>query len=58
MNHDIDISHPAIIKRRKKAAGHLRGIGAIQEEGRSCLEIAWQFQAVEKPVESAKKRLK
>jgi DNA-binding FrmR family transcriptional regulator len=57
MNHDVHSSHPAIIKRLKNAEGHLRSIVAMLEEGRSCLEIAQQLQAVEKAVGSAKKTL-
>jgi DNA-binding FrmR family transcriptional regulator len=55
--HDIHTSHPAIIKRLKNAEGHMRSIITMLEEGRSCLDIAQQLQAVEKAVESAKKTL-
>jgi uncharacterized protein len=57
MDHDIHTSHPAIIKRLKNAEGHIRSIVTMLEEGRNCLEIAQQLQAVEKAVESAKKTL-
>jgi uncharacterized protein len=57
MKHDIHSSHPAIIKRLKNAEGHLRSVVLMLEEGRSCLEIAQQLQAVEKAVESAKRTL-
>ena len=50
-------SHPDIIKRLKRAEGHLKSIVAMLEEGRGCLEIAQQLQAVEKAVGSAKKTL-
>ena len=50
-------SHPDIVKRLKRAEGHLRSIVAMLEEGRGCLEIAQQLQAVEKAVGSAKKTL-
>ena len=56
-NHDIHTSHPAIIKRLKNAEGHIRSIVTMLEEGRSCLEIAQQLQAVEKAIEAAKKTL-
>ncbi len=57
MHHDVHASHPAIIKRLKNAEGHLRSIVTMLADGRSCLEIAQQLQAVEKAVESAKKTL-
>ncbi|MFH1603346.1 MAG: metal-sensing transcriptional repressor [Pseudomonadota bacterium] len=51
------MSHPDIIKRLKRAEGHLKSIVTMLEEGRECLEIAQQLQAVEKAVGSAKKTL-
>ena len=51
------ISHPEIIKRLKRAEGHLRSIIKMLEENRNCLEIAQQLQAVEKAVANAKKTL-
>jgi uncharacterized protein len=50
-------SHPDIIKRLKRAEGHLRSIVAMLEDGRDCLEIAQQMQAVESAVGNAKKTL-
>ena len=50
-------SHPQIIKRLKRAEGHLRSIVAMLEAGRDCLAIAQQLQAVERAVASAKKTL-
>lgn len=50
-------SHPDIIKRLKRAEGHLRSIVTMLEEGRGCLEIAQQLQAVESAVGNAKKTL-
>ncbi|ACV35620.1 metal-sensing transcriptional repressor [Accumulibacter sp.] len=50
-------SHPEIIKRLKRAEGHLRSILNMLEQGRNCLEIAQQLQAVESAVASAKKAL-
>jgi DNA-binding FrmR family transcriptional regulator len=47
----------AIIKRLKRAEGHLRSIVTMLEEGRDCLEIAQQMQAVESAVGNAKKTL-
>ena len=50
-------SHPDIIKRLKRAEGHLKGIIKMMEEGRGCLDIAQQLQAVESAVGNAKKAL-
>jgi len=50
-------SHPDIVKRLKRAEGHLKSIIVMLEEGRSCLEIAQQLQAVESAVSNAKKTL-
>ena len=50
-------SHPDIIKRLKRAEGHLKSIITMLEEERSCLDIAQQLQAVESAVANAKKTL-
>ena len=50
-------SHPEIIKRLKRAEGHLRSIIGMLEGERSCLDIAQQLQAVERAIGSAKKTL-
>ena len=50
-------SHPEIIKRLKRAEGHLKGIITMMEEGRGCQDIAQQLQAVERAVGNAKKAL-
>lgn len=50
-------SHPDIVKRLKRAEGHLRGVIAMIEEERPCLEIAQQLHAVEAAVINAKKAL-
>ena len=50
-------THPDIVKRLKRAEGHLRSIIAMLEEGRPCLDIAQQLHAVEKAVAQAKKTL-
>lgn len=48
-------SHPDIIKRLKRAEGHLKSVITMLEEGRGCLDIAQQLQAVESAVGNAKK---
>nr|WP_288356212.1 metal-sensing transcriptional repressor [uncultured Pseudomonas sp.] len=50
-------SHEAIIKRLKRADGHLRSIIQMIEEGRGCVDIAQQLHAVEKAVCQAKRTL-
>ena len=50
-------SHPDIIKRLKRAEGHLKSIVTMLEQGRGCVEIAQQLQAVENAVGNAKKTL-
>lgn len=53
----VHASHPAIIKRLKRAEGHLRSIIAMIEAGRPCLDLAQQLHAVENAVASAKREL-
>ncbi len=50
-------SHPDILRRLKRAEGHLRSVTAMIEEGRACLDIAQQLHAVEKAIAQAKKTL-
>ena len=50
-------SHPEIIKRLKRAEGHLKSVVTMLEEERGCLEIVQQLQAVEKAIANAKKSL-
>ena len=50
-------SHPEIVKRLRRAGGHLGSVVAMLEEGRGCLEISQQLQAVESAIASAKKML-
>lgn len=50
-------SHPEIVKRLKRAEGHLRTVVTMIEGQRPCHDIAQQLQAVEKAIVSAKKAL-
>ncbi len=50
-------THPDVLKRLKRAQGHLKSIITMLEEGRDCLDIAQQLQAVEGAVGNAKKVL-
>ena len=50
-------THPEIIKRLQRAGGHLRKIIGMIDEGRPCLELAQQIQAIENAIDNAKKAL-
>jgi len=50
-------THPDIVKRLKRAEGHLRSVIAMIEEGRSCLDLATQMHAVERAIAQAKRTL-
>jgi uncharacterized protein len=50
-------THPEIVKRLSRAAGHLKTIIAMIGERRACADIAQQLHAVEKAISSAKKTL-
>ena len=50
-------THPDIIKRLKRAEGHLRTTVEMLEQQRACVDIAQQLHAVEKAIASAKKTL-
>jgi DNA-binding FrmR family transcriptional regulator len=50
-------SHSDIVKRLKRAEGHLRRVIAMFEEDRACLDLAQQLHAVEKAIGGAKRIL-
>ncbi len=50
-------SHPDIIKRLKRAEGHLRSLIGMIEAGKPCLELAQQLHAVENAIANAKREL-
>ena len=50
-------NHPEIIKRLRRADGHLKKIIQMIEQGRPCPQVAQQLQAVESAIENAKKAL-
>jgi uncharacterized protein len=56
-SHGVHQSHPEIIKRLKRATGHLQTIITMIDEHRGCLELAQQLHAVEKAICNAKKTL-
>jgi DNA-binding FrmR family transcriptional regulator len=50
-------SHPEIVKRLKRAEGHLHRVIEMFGEGRGCLDLAQQLHAVEKAIGEAKRAL-
>ena len=50
-------THPDLVKRLKRADGHLRHVIGMIESGESCLDIARQLAAVESAVTAAKRVL-
>ena len=50
-------SHPAIIKQLKQAHGQLASVLAMFADGRSCMDLAQQLQAVESVIHNAKRTL-
>lgn len=55
--HTHHATHPAIIKRLKRANGHLLSVIAMIEAERPCNDIAQQLHAVEKAITQAKRTL-
>lgn len=51
----IHTSHPDIIKRLKRAYGHLNKVVSMLESGSECLNIAQQLHAVESAITNAKR---
>jgi DNA-binding FrmR family transcriptional regulator len=54
---DVHRSHPAILKRLRRAEGHLRSICTMIEQRRACLDVTQQLHAVEKAICQAKRTL-
>ena len=50
-------THSEIVKRLKRAAGHLNSVIEMIEAERPCLDIAQQLQAVESAIAKAKQAL-
>ncbi len=55
--HVVHETHPGIVRRLKRAEGHLRSTIAMIEDGRACLDLAQQLDAVEAAVGNAKREL-
>ncbi|MDW8443177.1 MAG: metal-sensing transcriptional repressor [Acetobacteraceae bacterium] len=50
-------SHGDIVKRLRRAEGHLRAVVGMIEAGRPCLELAQQLHAIERAIGNAKREL-
>ncbi len=50
----VHTSHPDILKRLKRADGHLHKIIQMIDEGQPCLDVAQQLQAVVNALSNAK----
>jgi DNA-binding FrmR family transcriptional regulator len=57
MAHVAHSTHPDIIKRLKRAEGHLRNVIGMMESERPCMDVVQQLHAVERAVAAAKKTL-
>lgn len=58
MPHSHDhLAHPDIIKRLKRAEGHLRHVISMLEDGKPCLDTAQQLLAVERSLVAAKRQM-
>ncbi|AQT94517.1 MULTISPECIES: metal-sensing transcriptional repressor [Pseudomonas] len=57
MSEHVHQTHDAIVKRLKRAEGHLRSITSMIEARRPCVDIAQQLHAVEKAICQAKRTL-
>ena len=51
----IHHTHPEILKRLKRAHGHLAKVITMVHEQRSCLDVSQQLYAVEQAISNAKK---
>ena len=50
-------SHTAVVRRLKRANGHLASVIAMIESGRKCVDLAQQLHAVESAITNAKRTL-
>ncbi|ESW82974.1 metal-sensing transcriptional repressor [Mesorhizobium sp. C280B] len=57
MSDHLHASHPSIVKRLKRAQGHLAAVLAMIEAHRPCVDLAQQLHAVERAISSAKREL-
>jgi uncharacterized protein len=57
-HHSVHQSHPGIIKRLRRAEGNLRSVKGMIEQGRACVEVAPQLEAVETIVSEERAQLR
>ena len=57
MEHHLHLSHPNIVRRLKRAHGHLAKVIVMIEEQRPCVDLAQQLFAVESAIANAKREL-
>jgi len=57
INMHVHETHPAVIKRLRRAGGHLSSVVAMLEQGKPCMDVVQQLQAVEKAITQAKRTL-
>ena len=50
-------SHPDVLKRLKRAQGHLASVITMIEQARPCVDLAQQLHAVENAIANAKREL-
>jgi hypothetical protein NreA len=55
--HPIRQTQPEIVKRLRRAEGHVRSIIEMIDTQRPCLDVAQQLHALEKAIAQAKKTL-
>lgn len=51
----LHTAHPDVVKRLKRAHGHLQNVIAMIESERACIDVAQQLHAVERAISAAKK---
>ena len=51
----LHTAHPDVVKRLKRAHGHLQKVIAMIEQEQACVDIAQQLHAVERAISAAKK---
>ncbi|WP_029309658.1 metal-sensing transcriptional repressor [Cupriavidus metallidurans] len=51
----LHTAHPDVVKRLKRAHGHLQNVIAMIEAERACVDVAQQLHAVERAISAAKK---
>ncbi len=50
-------SHPALLKRLKRASGHLQKVMAMIEAQKECIDVVQQLHAVERAIRAAKEAM-